>query len=355
MSWRAAAAAVAVVAVVGGSAAWWLSGQRAHVQAAPRVPGGTAAVVRTSLATTTQLSGTVTYPGAATVVAQLSGTITRLPDPGHVVRPGQRLYEVDGVPVFLFRGDRPAWRSFTPWMTSGADVRQLQRNLRALGFRAVEVTGIFDWPTDEAVWRWQEDTHQPATGTIDLGRILFAPSSVRVVADDVPLGAYVQPGQAVLATTSIRPVVSVPVPLTQAYLVHRGDRVTVTLPSGRTVPGRVSRVSPVAGSGPSGNQSAAAPPEPSLPAEVSLDRPAAAASLDQAPVTVNVVDQRVRNVLAVPVTALVALASGGYGVWVDTGTSRHLVPVRPGLFANTLVQVTAPRLRAGDRVEVPTS
>jgi hypothetical protein len=61
----------------------------------------------------------------------------------------------------------------------------------------------------------------------------------------------------------------------------------------------------------------------------------------------------VSGVLAVPVTALVALAGGGYGVWVDAASSRHVVAVTTGLFANALVQVTAPQLRAGDLVEVP--
>jgi hypothetical protein len=89
---------------------------------------------------------------------------------------------------------------------------------------------------------------------------------------------------------------------------------------------------------------------------VRLDHPAAAEHLDQAPVTINVTDRSVHGVLAVPITALVALAGGGYGVWVDGAdgpTGRHLVGVTPGLFATTLVQVTAPGLSAGDKVEVP--
>jgi hypothetical protein len=38
---------------------------------------------------------------------------------------------------------------------------------------------------------------------------------------------------------------------------------------------------------------------------------------------------------------------------VDGSTGRHLFAVTPGLFANTLVQVTATQLHVGDRVEVP--
>jgi hypothetical protein len=91
-------------------------------------------------------------------------------------------------------------------------------------------------------------------------------------------------------------------------------------------------------------------------AQVRLIHPGAAAHLDQAPVTVDVTDRSVHGVLAVPITALVALAGGGYGVWVDGAdgpSGRHLVGVTPGLFATTLVQVTAPGLSVGDRVEVP--
>jgi len=86
---------------------------------------------------------------------------------------------------------------------------------------------------------------------------------------------------------------------------------------------------------------------------VSLDHPSVALHFDAAPVTVNVTDRRVSGVLAVPVTALVALAGGGYGVWVDAAGSRHLVAVTTGLFANALVQVTASQIQAGDLVEVP--
>jgi multidrug efflux pump subunit AcrA (membrane-fusion protein) len=86
---------------------------------------------------------------------------------------------------------------------------------------------------------------------------------------------------------------------------------------------------------------------------VSLSDPAAAAHLDQAPVTVNVTDRAVSGVLAVPVTALVAAAGGGYGVWLRSQGARRLVPVTPGLFSASLVQITAPGLATGDSVEVP--
>ncbi len=93
---------------------------------------------------------------------------------------------------------------------------------------------------------------------------------------------------------------------------------------------------------------------------VRLVRLAAVGHLDQAPVTVNVVSAQARDVLAVPVSALVALAGGGYAVEVlpglaGPGSAGHLVAVTTGLFSQTLVQVSGPGLTAGQRVEVPSS
>jgi hypothetical protein len=86
---------------------------------------------------------------------------------------------------------------------------------------------------------------------------------------------------------------------------------------------------------------------------VRLAHPRAAGGLDQAPVTVNIVSARASGVLAVPISALVALAGGGYAVQVITGGTAHLTGVRTGLFSSSLVQVAGSGLRAGLRVEVP--
>jgi hypothetical protein len=86
---------------------------------------------------------------------------------------------------------------------------------------------------------------------------------------------------------------------------------------------------------------------------IRLAHPRAARGLDQAPVTVNIVSARASGVLAVPVSALVALAGGGYAVQVVSGGAAHLTGVHTGLFSSSLVQVAGPGLRAGLNVEVP--
>jgi multidrug efflux pump subunit AcrA (membrane-fusion protein) len=122
----------------------------------------------------------------------------------------------------------------------------------------------------------------------------------------------------------------------------------VILPDGRATPEAISSVGKVA----SGHGSSA-----KITVLVRLDHPGAAGHLDQAPVTVTITTSRVRNVLAVPVAALVA-RPGGYAVEVVGPGGRHrLMPVRPGLFDDTagIVQVTGPGLSAGQRVVVPAS
>jgi 2-keto-4-pentenoate hydratase len=66
-----------------------------------------------------------------------------------------------------------------------------------------------------------------------------------------------------------------------------------------------------------------------------MDHTSAEASLDQAPVNVNITTQRADGVLAVPVNALLALAGGGYGVDVVTGNGAvQLTGVTTGLYSS---------------------
>ena len=126
---------------------------------------------------------------------------------------------------------------------------------------------------------------------------------------------------------------------------------TVTLPDGTTTPGVVSSVSTVATTPVVGRDH-----QHDIPVQVKLTDPAAAGSLDQAPVTVNITTATARGVLAVPVTALLA-RPGGYVVEVvGPGDRRLYVPVTPGIFDDTagLVQVTG-ALTPGQRVVVAAS
>lgn len=338
----------------------------------------TAPVVRTSLTNTVQVSGALGFAGWYTVANQMQGTAyTALPPPGQVVRRGHRLYEVDGSPVVLLYGPRPEWRDLFLGVTPGPDVAQLDANLIALGYAtpaALTVSDTFTAATSFAVQRWQAALGVTVSGVVPAGQVAYAPGPLRVASLDVTLGAAAQPGVAVLSATSARPVVSAALPVGQEYLVRRGDQVSVTLPDGtRTVPGVITAISRVAsaaspggagqpsqgpsgGRGSGGSESGGAGSGGSgdtVEVTVRLAHPRAAGGLDQAPVTVNIVSARASGVLAVPISALVALAGGGYAVQVITGGTAHLTGVHTGLFSSSLVQVNGPRLRAGLRVEVP--
>jgi hypothetical protein len=362
---RAAWITVPVVAA-GVVAGLVLSGRPANTAAGAAVTVASAPVVRTDLINTVQVTGSLGYAGSYTVVNQEQGTAyTSLPAVGATIRRGQELYAVDGTPVFLFYGGTPEWRALAAGVTPGVDVAQLTRNLIALGYGSGLSDGeYFTAATAYAVELWQAASGLLVTGTVPLGQVAFVPGALRVTGVTPNLGGVPQPGGQLLTATSTVPVVTAGVPVSQEYLVKAGDQVTVTLPDGvTTTPGVITSVSSVAAADQSGGSGSPAPgPSPgpgagqvTVQMTVALRNPAAAANLDGAPVTVNVVSAQARGVLAVPVNALVALAGGGYAVEVVDGPDRHLVAVQTGLFSDTLVQVSGAGLAAGQNVEVPSS
>ena len=369
---RRAAAFAAPVVVAGVTAGIVLSGppwRSPHPAATAAVTLGSAPVVRTDLTTTVQVGGSLGYAGSYTVVNQAAGTAyTALPAPGAIIRRGQRLYEVDGAPVILCYGTTPEWRSLSAGVAPGRDVAQLDRNLIALGHGAgLTVGDYFTGATAYAVEVWQTARGLPVTGTVPLGQVAYAPGPLRITGVTPVPGSPPQPGTAIATATSPVPVVIAAVPVGQEYLVKAGDAVTVTLPNGvSTTPGVVTSVSSVASAGsgsadsPQDGSNATQGPgggagQDTVQMTVRFTQPAAGAHLDQAPVSVSIVSARARDVLAVPVSALVALAGGGYAVDVVRGGTVHLVAVQTGLFGQTLVQVSGPGLSAGLRVQVPAS
>lgn len=348
-------AALAAAGTAG--AGWWLR-EAPAAPATPGVPTGSATVTRADLATTTQVAGTLGYSGSYTVYgAPGGGTVTWLPAPGSVITRGRRVFAVDNKAVRLFYADRPAWRPLALGVPAGPDVRAVESNLVALGHATaatLTVDGRFTRATAAALRRWQRATGQPVTGRLALGAVTFQPGPLRVTTVNARTGgpATGEAGGPLLTGTSPAVAVTLSVPVDRTHLVHRGAAVTVTLPDGDTVPGEVTALSTVA-SAPSETDFGRGDGMASVPATVTLGRQVAAAALDQAPVQVNVVEESVEGVLAVPITALVALAGGGYGLYLLDGAERRLVGVDTGLFSDTLVQIDGAGVREGMTVEVP--
>ena len=238
---------VICAAVAGAVTATAIRGGAATASPPGPPPVTVATVTRTSLVTSTLTAGTLGFAPADPVVNQVTGIYTALPRPGAVIRRGQALYHVDNLPVVLMTGPVPAWRAFTPGMTGGPDVTELQNNLIALGYAAGLLTapsGQFDWLTADAVERWQTACGYPATGQVTLGQIVFLPTAVVAGAlNDAP-GQAASAGQAPVQVTTAQRVVTVPVSQNLPP-VSTGENVSIILPSGTRTPGRVTAVGPV--------------------------------------------------------------------------------------------------------------
>ncbi len=355
---RAVLAGAALVATGSVGAGWWVRGRPEAVTAAAEVPTGTATVVRTDLSTTVQVPGTLGYAGTYSVYAQGDGggTDTALPQPGKLISRGQQVYAVDNRPVRLFYGPRPAWRTLALGVTAGPDVNALERNLVALGHATttnLTVDGRFTRATAAALRRWQAATRQARTGRLELGAVTVQPGPLRVTTVNAQVGAQAGgDGEPLLLGTSTTVAVTLAVPVNRSHLVHLGDAVTVDLPAGEPAPGRVTALSTVAAE-PDQNDPGRGREQATVAATVTLDDQVAAAAFDQAPVQVNVTGQSVTGVLAVPITALVALAGGGYGLYLLDGGERRLIGVTPGLFSDSLVEVRGGELSENATVEVP--
>jgi HlyD family secretion protein len=315
-------------------------------------PSATWTVTRQDLSSQVPVNATLGYAGSYTVQGKGGGALTSLPSAGQVIRQGQVLYRVDNAsPVALLYGPVPAWRTLFEGLT-GADVSQLNHDLVALGYvDRSDISSLgwdyFSWETAYGVQQMESALGVSSPpGSLALGSVVFEPAALRV---SHVLGSLGGPaGGPVMAATSDRHVVTVPLDTSQQSQVAVGDAVTVTLPDGASTPGKISSVGTVA-SGTADNAT--------IQVTVTLTHPSVAGRLDQAPVTVYITTASVTSALVVPVTALQAQSSGGYAVEVaGPGNTRRLVLVKVGIFNDSsgLVQVTG-ALTPGQQVVVPAS
>jgi hypothetical protein len=160
--------------------------------------------------------------------------------------------------------------------------------------------------------------------------------------------------QAILQTTSTQLVVTVNLDATKQSEAVVGRPVTVQLPTGGTVDGKITGVSPVAQSASSsssssssgGGGSSSSTPSATIPVTITLKGRQTQTGVDQAAVSVNFEQQVENNVLSVPVTALLATSGGGYSVQ-EASAPHRLIPVTPGLFAAGFVQVSGAGIYPG--------
>ncbi|HJS95385.1 MAG TPA: peptidoglycan-binding domain-containing protein, partial [Solirubrobacteraceae bacterium] len=152
---------------------------------------GSTTVQRRDLVQTDTESGTLSYADPRTVYDGLTGTITWLPAVGQVIKPGQALYRVGGVPVILMNGSTPAYRDLNSSDSDGPDILELNRNLVALGFNpdGIVVDDVWQAATTAGVELFQESLGETETGELKLGNVVFLPHARVISAVDASLGS----------------------------------------------------------------------------------------------------------------------------------------------------------------------
>ncbi|RVX44056.1 multidrug efflux pump subunit AcrA (membrane-fusion protein) [Nonomuraea polychroma] len=342
-----------VLAAAGGgfvaiNSAGLLKGASGPTQSANVLPPATATVAKQTLNDTMDADGELGYGPVTTAVTRKPGTITWLPESGRQVTRGKSLYRLDNDPVTLMYGDTPAYRDLKIGV-EGNDVENLERNLSKLGYDGFTVDDEYTYDTAEAVMEWQEDRGLDETGVVELGRVVFAPGKVRVESIESEEGQPAQPGQKVLTYTGTSKVVTVELEAEDQRMAKKGAKVEVTLPDGKSVKGKVTEVATVIVPGESQN----ADPETRVEALVSIGNAKAANGLDKASVDVTFTASQRKNVLTVPVAALVALQEGGFGLEIIEGGTSRYIAVETGLFAGGRVEVEGDGLTEGMTVGMP--
>ena len=184
----------------------------------------------------------------------------------------------------------------------------------------------------------------PITGTVPFGAVIFRPSAVRIGALLAATASAATAGAHPYTVTSSSRAVIAALSAGDASEARINAGVQIQLSDGRTVSGTIASIAPSI----TGSQSG-----PTLELTVTPSAAVHLGNVDQAPVEVALTIAVARHVLAVPVTALLALAGGGYAVQVvpRTGSTR-LVAVRTGMFSTGLVEVRGSGLSPGTHVVI---
>ncbi|MFD3835994.1 peptidoglycan-binding protein [Streptomyces sp. NPDC058642] len=374
------AVVVTAVAVVG---ALGLGGGEEEGPSAPSRAGSVVAVTRATLTERTQVDGRLGYGTEIPLPVRATGTVTWLPEQGATVRRGGALLRVDDRPVVLLYGRLPMYRDLgltattdtadtagttdatdtesteaagsgadgeraAPTELKGMDVLQFETNLAALGHTGFTVDETFTGKTAQAVGRWQKSLGLPETGTVGIGDVVYSAGRVRIGRPGVRLGGAA--GENTLTYTGTARKVVVDASAADAAWAVRGTGVRVRLPDGRTVKGEVASVGKQATAPEGGGEGDPEQGGATVPVTVTLRDQKSVGRLESGPVTVEYVGREVKDVLAVPVAALVALAEGGHGLETERG---RFVAVRTGLFADGQVEVSGPAVREGMKVRIP--
>ena len=143
------------------------------------------------------------------------------------------------------------YRDLGPGVSDGRDVRQLERNLNALGYDpgTVDDDGLGH---DRRGPRLPGRSRPPDEPAIARSEVVISDGPARVGKHSAEVGDPARAGAPVTELTSTTPIVTAKLDAGLAADVHRGDAVQVTLTDGSEVGGKVTRVGTVATAGQDG-------------------------------------------------------------------------------------------------------
>jgi Putative peptidoglycan binding domain len=210
----------------------------------PALPPATAKVIRTTLVETKTVPGTLGYGDSVPIRAARSGTITWIAQVGSTVMRGEPLFKIDQRPLVDLYGSLPIYRRLREGMV-GADVKQLERDLAALGSTGFSVDDTYDAATAAAVRAWQAKLGLPETGTVEPGQVVVTPGPIRIAAHIARLGdttgrGSAEGGASVLSYTATTRRVAVGLEVADAALAVPGRTVRVNVPSRPAVMGKIA-------------------------------------------------------------------------------------------------------------------
>ncbi len=272
-----------------------------------------------------------------------SATLTGLLEVGATAGRGTVLYTADEQPVVALIGDLPAWRSLAVGVDDGADVRQLEENLVALGYGAgLDVDQAFTAATAAAVKAWETDLGRTAPdGEVSIGDVVFLTAPGDVLGHEAAVGDTLDVGTPVLSVGSEQRVVVAGVDATAAGGWTAGSTVEVEWADTTTVQGTVMGT---------GKEVTAGQVE--LVVAVAAGAAGAGDRRSGAGADVTLVDAHRDDVIAVPVAAVVDDGGSPAVRLAQADDADRVVPVETGLVADGWVEITA-GLDGGEKVRLP--
>jgi hypothetical protein len=346
--------------------------QQAARARAPAASVLTAPVVLTHARTTVVLRGTLTDGGAISVGApgDLSGDLAVVTAvataPGAQINDGTLLAAVAGRPVFVLRGQIPAYSTMS-YGSTGIEVSELQAGLETVGFSiGFDTSGTYGAGTAAAVSElYQRVGFAPVTApgpagrsstkhkarpkqyaTVPLGEVMFTPSLPVTVVSVAHAGQTIASGKPLAKLGSGRMSFQATTDANTANLLKIGatGRATSDLSNG-SIAIRLTAKRPA--SAPGGG--------PGSKLTLTPVRAAAAARYVGQNMALHVHTGQAGGLQwVVPVSAVITAASGASSVTVLQGRRQVSVPVRAGLaFAGReVVRPLGGGLKAGEQVVI---